>query len=91
MDSDNAVKWTSPVPAMFDLIDVPSSFEECKVGDYPHCRIVMDFLCVDATRFGGWYELTDAFNTEFWFTLLQLSSGISCFIFFLLLYNTKEL
>lgn len=91
MDSDNAGKWTSPVPAMFDIIDVPSGFEECKVGDYPHCRIVMDYLCIDATRFGGWYELTDAFNTELWFTLLQLSSGIACFVFFMLLYNTKEL
>ena len=76
---------------MFDLIDVPSWFEECKVGDYPHCRIVMDYLCRDATRFGGWYELTEAYNSDLWFTLLQLSSGISCFVFFLLLYNTKEL
>ena len=51
----------------------------------------MDWICDDASFIGGWFQLTYAYNQDLWFAALQFSSGIACFIFFLLLYKTKEL
>lgn len=70
---------------------MPPSFEECKTGRELQCRLIMKWLCSSDTQYGGWYELTDAYNDDVWFALLQFSSGLACFAFFLLLYHTKEL
>ena len=79
-------------PNNFKIIYIPDYVDEdCRSGDAKSCQLYMERVCELANKMGGWYQLTDAYNTELWFALLELASGLACFAFFIILYNTKEL
>ena len=82
---------STPSPSVFSIIDFPSGADECEEGDTKDCQEMLDYLCSIDTDYGFWQQLTYAYNTDVWFAVLQFMSGVLGFIFFLLVYNTKEL
>lgn len=53
---------TPAVSQIFKIIDVPPEFDECKYSDEVACRVFMKWLCSEDSNYGGWYQLTDAYN-----------------------------
>lgn len=51
-----------------NLIGLPST---CTTDDYDACY---DSMCDSIEQYGTWLQLSDAYNGETWFFILELSS-----------------
>ena len=75
-----------------------------KHHDYDYCREYPDdpevqaacvydlkSFCESVYYNGFWVELTDKFNTDWWFALLEISSAFCNILFFIFVYYTPAL
>ena len=76
-------------PVSYSIFDVPTA---CKKTDYDHiCLEAVDEFCKWLESHGGTMEITDAYDKDSWYLVLQLTSAMMGLLFFTFVYYTKEL
>ena len=78
----------TPIPQVLNIFDIT---EHCREHEYAECQQLVKKICTYVTHYGGWFQLTEFGNTEWWFALIMICSVLLGLTFFLFVYYTKEL
>lgn len=77
-------------PIEFDIVDKVT--QVCMQSHMSEdCDISVERICGYVRLYGGWFQMTDDYNTSWWFTLIMFLSISISLAFFMVIYWTKEL